>query len=431
MKHSRFHHITPLPGTKDVLLYHFFTGALIRLDPVQKRLFDFADELPDDDPFLQTWYKYGFMTPLDETEQLRKFARDSLEYRMKQAVGTLGLTLHVTSLCNFACPYCFQSRRSGHMSREVQDQILRYTEKRLSEGNFSELSVGWFGGEPLLVPDIIDYLGHGFRSLAQKYCVSFTTNIHTNAYLLDQKMVDLLEDIGCGFVLITLDGYGELHDQTRYLHGGGATFARIIDNLSNIRTSMILNIRSNLHKGSAASYNGLCEEIRAIAAKTGNEMRCSPARVHVDRQVKDLTGIEELTAEEYHHIEAKTDLSERSGVFEPAFGRCHIVQPNDYVIDDRGYVFAHCNVAAADESTAFCNITELDESSFDIIEKRHAAFIYENFFPEDDKCLRCEKLPVCMGGCVMSRKRSGQPACTENLLGADAFILKKYQSKAD
>ncbi|MCR5122426.1 MAG: SPASM domain-containing protein [Ruminococcus sp.] len=277
------------------------------------------------------------------------------------------------------------------------------------------------------MPEIIDYLGHGFKALAEKYGAKFTSTIHTNAYLLNQKTVGLLEDVGCYFALVTIDGYGALHDKTRYLRGGGATYAKIIENLSGIKTSMIINIRSNLHKGSADSYDKLREEIMAIAAKTGNEMRCSPARVHIDA-AKNSVGIEELTAEEYHSIAAKTDLSERLGVFSPTPAPCHIVKPDDYVIDDMGFVFPHCNELAADQSTAFCNITELDESSFDIIEKRHAEFIEENLFPDHEKCLNCAKLPVCMGGCALFRKYKGEPACPENLSDPDAFILKKYYS---
>lgn len=429
MHFSSFNHITPLPGTDDVLLYNFFTCALMRLDPVQKRLFDFMSELSDDHPLKKSWRRAGFITELDEIGLLREITGACREAYESSENKTFSLTLHVTSLCNFDCPYCFQARRTGNMSDPVQEAVLRFAEKMLASGRFGTFSVGWFGGEPLLAADIIRRLGRRFRAMAEQYGLNYTSNIHTNAYLLDQRMVDMLEDVGCEFVLITIDGYGALHDKTRHLHGGGGTYDRILGNLSNIRTKMVLNIRSNLHRGNADSYDQLSKTIRAIAAATGNEMRCSPARVHVydaGRRRGDVT--EEITAEEYHRIEATTDLSERCGMFKPIHIPCHIAQPYDYVIDDEGYIYAHCNEYAVDQSRAFCNILELSGGSYDRIEALHADFIQQHSFPDDQpKCMGCARLPVCMGGCMVLREMHGAPECPENLLEPDAFILKQYR----
>lgn len=139
---------------------------------------------------------------------------------------------------------------------------------------------------------------------------------------------------------------------------------------------------------------------------------------------------EEITAEEYHRIEATTDLSERCGAFRLMHGPCHIVQPYDYIIDDEGFVYAHCNEYATDKSHAFCNITELSEDSYDSLEKLHADFIEKHSFPSDQpKCMACELLPVCMGGCMVLREMHGEPECPENLLDPDAFILKSYDAR--
>nr|MCR5122425.1 hypothetical protein [Ruminococcus sp.] len=76
-------------------------------------------------------------------EMLGQVSKNALEHYAKIKEKKLRLTLHVTSLCNFACPYCFQNRRSGNMPKEVKEQILRYAEKRLSEGgSISSASAG-------------------------------------------------------------------------------------------------------------------------------------------------------------------------------------------------------------------------------------------------------------------------------------------------
>ena len=55
MKHSQFNYIVPIPDTDDVLVYNFATEALMRLDPVRKKLFEFADQLPADNGLLKKW----------------------------------------------------------------------------------------------------------------------------------------------------------------------------------------------------------------------------------------------------------------------------------------------------------------------------------------------------------------------------------------
>ena len=68
------------------------------------------------------------------------------------------LTVCPTLACNFACPYCFQGhgRTYESMSREVRDEVVSLAERMLDASGASRLRVTWFGGEPLLAPDVIE-----------------------------------------------------------------------------------------------------------------------------------------------------------------------------------------------------------------------------------------------------------------------------------
>lgn len=61
-------------------------------------------------------------------------------------------------VCNFDCPYCFEDHFAGKMSEEVQDDVVALAERMLEASGTKDLHVTWFGGEPLLAPDIIESL---------------------------------------------------------------------------------------------------------------------------------------------------------------------------------------------------------------------------------------------------------------------------------
>ncbi len=76
-------------------------------------------------------------------------------------VGGVGLTICTTMGCNFDCPYCFENHKAGKMSAEVQDDVVALAERMLDAAQRKALSVTWFGGEPLLAPDVIEALSAG------------------------------------------------------------------------------------------------------------------------------------------------------------------------------------------------------------------------------------------------------------------------------
>ena len=54
------------------------------------------------------------------------------------------------------------------MSIAVQDAIVQFIEANINNG-VHKLDVTWYGGEPLLYPDIVESLAARIRSLADRW----------------------------------------------------------------------------------------------------------------------------------------------------------------------------------------------------------------------------------------------------------------------
>lgn len=429
MKYSRFNHIVPVPDSYDHAIMNYRTGVVARLDPFQKKLFDLAMQLPEDNPLILSWKNAGFLTGTDDIQDIRDDLKEHYRIYEARTDKVFRLTLYVTSACNFSCPYCFQERRGGSMSREVQDAVVRFARSKLSTGQFQKMTVGWFGGEPLLASGVIERLGSQLMDAAAEYKAVFASKIITNGYLLDQDMVDLLERVNCYFAKITIDGVGDDHDKTRPLRSGGGTYDAIIRNLSGIRTSMRLNIRTNLTASNYSSYNELCQVIRGIAQKTGNHIICSPERVN-DNPASEKRGYaaERISPELYKQLLDKAGQTSRPNAYGKKVGCCHITSPNYYTVDERGYVYPHCYDDSMVASCSYGSILDYDKTGFEKLDKKHLEFCRREILPERyPKCMACKLLPVCYGGCPAKRiSGAKEPECPPQLTDPDAYVLRRY-----
>ena len=120
----------------------------------------------------------------------------------KFSKGSLHLVLATTMDCNFACPYCYENRRKGKMSIEVQDAIIRFIQENINHG-VQKLDVTWYGGEPLLYPDIVQALATRIRQIADASGCELTMYMVTNGYLFTPELVKLIDQIGVVKVQIT------------------------------------------------------------------------------------------------------------------------------------------------------------------------------------------------------------------------------------
>lgn len=148
-----------------------------------------------------------------------------------------GITLQVTQDCNLRCKYCvysgeYKSRthKKSYMTIEMARKGIDYLIKHSTE--LEEITVGFYGGEPLLNFDLIKDVVAYTRSKGVGKRILF--HISTNATLFNDEKLKFLEDNNFS-VLISVDGPREIHDANRRFLSGGGTFDHIMRNLSKIK----------------------------------------------------------------------------------------------------------------------------------------------------------------------------------------------------
>jgi uncharacterized protein len=229
-KPSRFNvQATTTDGT--LLLWNTYTGSMNAFQPVQREavlgLIAQKGVFGAEDGITGYLEQRGYLVPM-EADELRRvqLAFGQENYRSDK----LELILLPSEDCNFRCTYCYESFRRGTMRPEVREGIKKLVESRAKL--LREMTVSWFGGEPLYGMEAIEELAPFFAEITEREGIEYFSHMTTNAYLLTEDVVDRLLSWRITDFQITLDGLPEDHDRHRPRRDGGSTFQTIYDNLA-------------------------------------------------------------------------------------------------------------------------------------------------------------------------------------------------------
>lgn len=177
--------------------------------------------------------------------------------------SALNLILLPTEKCNFRCTYCYEDFAIGRMSIELVNGVKRLLEKQMPKLN--SITLSWFGGEPLLAPELVLDISRHVVALCRQYQVKLgECSITTNAYQLDRELAGALHNCGQSHFHITLDGPEASHDRTRIRADGQGSFKRIWENLLALRNSKLdieVLLRLHLFKNNIDAMKHLMPEL--------------------------------------------------------------------------------------------------------------------------------------------------------------------------
>ncbi|NUU96231.1 hypothetical protein XO10_08175 [Marinitoga sp. 1135] len=308
--------------------------------------------------------------------------------------NNLSLTIAPTLDCNFKCFYCYQQeyKQESYMNKSTADKVFDFIDKRITP-NIRFLHINWYGGEPLLNIEIIEYLSKKIKKLLDNKKIEFKSSIITNGYLLNEEYAKILsKNCNVETIQITLDGPKEIHD-IRRPHKNGESYDIIINNLKNISQyfKRIL-VRINMDKTNEEKVPDLLEELKKLNLNIHPYIApVSLDNIHHNNFAKTCFHIEEF-ALKYLKIKEKDEYSYLSNYPVLTFGSCGAVRKNSFVIDPDGNIYKCWNEVGQKEKS----IGTVSEGI-----TNYSRYIkWMAFDPLDIKeCSECSILPLCNGGC--------------------------------
>ncbi len=394
---SRYNLSAPIPGGNSVAIANLYKGSCAPYSSLELYLMSVLDEISEDHPIIVRLAKRGVIVNFDELAALQTLSRGS-------ATGfrDVGLTICPTLGCNFDCPYCFENHFAGRMSEEVQDDIVKLADRMLEASAARKLSITWFGGEPLLAPDIIESLSKRLMELAEIHNAGYRAGIITNGYNLTPDIARMLGECKVEYAQITLDGVREAHNATRHLAGGGPTFDRIVENLR-APLPFHVSIRHNVHEGNRDQMEPLKALVDQLAEETGNSISYYPAPVAASTVADERGKQVGLLCDDNG---ADVGITQDADRFNGARG-LYCGAQNMWVvgIDDKGNL-QKCWEAVDKPELSFGTAHDWDPlnplETASNLDNLTQYINLANPVP-DDECRDCVWLPVCAGGCPYKR----------------------------
>lgn len=130
--------------------------------------------------------------------------------------------IHVSNTCNLRCRYCYAhggnyGQPNTLMDRETAERIVYFINR--SEMMEKIRYITFFGGEPLMNPDIIEYICSNIQNKDIKFLMQ------SNGTLMNERIISILKEYDIGLT-ISLDGPLEINDINRVDTLGNGTYEK-------------------------------------------------------------------------------------------------------------------------------------------------------------------------------------------------------------
>lgn len=345
--------------------------------------------------FVEDLHKRGIIASSEEDTDFLD-SLEVLQNMMAYGPGQLSLTVTPTISCNLRCPYCFEeSKPAGMMSRETADKLIEFIK---SHKYAKTLGICWFGGEPLLGTDIMEYI---LDRVAELKDIEFNSHsIITNGTLVNDKVIALFQKYPLDSIQITLDGDKPHHDKKRIYPNGGGTFDLILANIGRLLNELPkktkISLRVNVDNTNKQDYVKIRE---MIAERFGKErIFVYPGILTANKGCKNETF---FTSKD--HMEFFREVAEGADALYPSHTTkgCGATRCNSYVIGPRGEIYL-CWEHVGKKEKEVGTITGKAWTTPRLFNK----YMLKGTSYSDKKCRDCFLFPICSGGCADKRIRN-------------------------
>lgn len=387
---SQFTRLVPI-GEKTIALYNTLLDSLVVLQDGA------ADAILQHNPLLLTETEINTLIEEghfieDRSLELNSFW--SLLYNSCNDNSVVSATVLVTTICNFACKYCFQ-RNAGsreHMSLDtavkVAMDIINHSCAILADS----VDITFSGGEPLLNPKailtIIDTFGHESK---KRKLPDLTFSLITNGSIRQRPILNALRSRGLNAIQLTIDGPAHIHNSRRPYSDGSSSYDDVFLMLNEPGISKVINVVVDYENSPYLSI--LIENIsKAKYDKENLSMSFFP-RVGVPGGLPHGDENDYQTFSNDIVSAYREALTNGIDVIRPGLAApCIADRKNSVAISPSGLMYCCCNVIG-NPSLEKCNIFN---SGWEMTQKSYLI-----------SCNTCSLLPLCLGGCRYSNLSKG------------------------
>ena len=214
--------------------YHYALGEFISISSVAKdvllRICDGSEKIDDIEDVslreeLMRLKSAGFFEPHKISLPKEKEVERLLEKRYDAPWTKLELAL--SEVCNLACRYCYcgtcrdKVQNQGVMSETIARQAINWL--FAVSGQSKEISITFFGGEPLMNKKVFLFAVNYSQRLAKLHGKKMFYSMTTNGTLLDDEIISVIKRYNFG-LMVSLDGPKLLHDSQCPMRGGEGSY---------------------------------------------------------------------------------------------------------------------------------------------------------------------------------------------------------------
>ena len=403
MKRSRYVVKAPSHDGRSTLFYNLRNGLGFKVSSDHVTSFE---QLASIEGLAGTLERHGFVQREGEADEVLDV------YKRLRERPPFHLVIMPHQNCNFRCVYCYEKFDKNKMHPDVEAGLVKLVEERLRSGRYRGLSVSWFGGEPLLAPDVIDRLSARFLQICGEQGLPYMATLTTNGYFLNEENVEMIFRSQARRLQVTIDGTQENHDRQRVRMGGQPTYERIVGNLQRMAQSsedFRVILRMNVGPENLRDAEAHIVEMKRLF---GNDKRFMLYFHNIGHwggnNDENVEVCSETVALQLTHMTLDQEMTANpvSEWIRPNF-TCYAASPDSFVVGADGLIYK-CTVALYDERNHVGQL--LADGTLELSQAKMNLWTQGGL--EDPTCRQCFFAPACQGdSCPLVRIDEGRRPC--------------------
>ena len=422
MKYSYYNHIVREGNV--AILYNALQDAYMAVSGKLADAMELGDEhLPalelQHPKFYQQLQSNGYIVD-DGFDEVNYYKNLVIQQRFSS--NSYEIIINPTLDCNLRCWYCYEQHVAGSaMSDEMIERVIKHAQWKHSLEPYRRLTLGFFGGEPLLQPNVVAKIINGIAPFAMTNGIDMGLSFTTNGTQIDDGTLELLKCYKTTFQ-ITIDGDRDKHNQVRFYKANRqGSYEQIMANIGRIAStlsdySVVLRVNYDVHTLQRTA--ALIDDLAAIGTK------------HMHISLHKVWQVEQSTR--WDDVFALVEYTRRQGIdvqflsLAPSAHVCYADQRNEMLINYNGDVYK-CTACDFSRSNAEGKLLPNGSIEWD------AAKLWTRLTLQPPKiCSACNFLPSCPGICSQNILEHGDSVCCTwgNDLSKEDYIIYNFNRYA-